>query len=76
MDDTHNIIRREPVGEVMTHLQDLTHTTGHHLIAALKRRNLDIFAAVLAKANEFPYNLPINLIQAPQFIYTNALWQG
>jgi hypothetical protein len=76
MDETHQIIRKETADEVMEHLGLITTTTGHHLIAALKRRQIKIFNAVLGKVNEFPFNLPLNLILAPPIYLHRCLEAG
>lgn len=65
MDETHKIIRSQNHTEVLEHILMCTTTTEHHVLAALKRRNLEIFVNVLGKANKLPYNLPMFLLTAP-----------
>lgn len=76
MDETHKIIRSEPTGEVMEHIRLCHRTTKHHVLAALKRRHLDIFNAVLGKADELPIELPLTLILAPPIFLRRSLEAG
>ena len=76
MDETHKIIRSEPTGEVMEHIRLCHRTTKHHVLAALKRRHLDIFNAVLGKADELPQELPLTLILAPPIFLRRSLQAG
>jgi len=76
MDETHQIIRKEAASEVLEHLQICNMTTEHHVLAALKRRQIDIFVAVLAKANKMPYTLPQYLLQAPPLYLHRCLEAG
>ena len=76
MDETHQIIRKESASEVLEHLQIVNMTTEHHVLAALKRRQIDIFVAVLSKANKMPYALPQYLLQAPPLYLHRCLEAG
>lgn len=76
MDETHQIIRKEAASEVLDHLQIINLCTEHHVLAALKRRQIDIFVAVLAKANKMPYTLPQYLLQAPPLYLHRCLEAG
>jgi hypothetical protein len=76
MDETHQIIRKEHHEEVLDHIHSCTMTTEHHVLAALKRRNIDIFCSVLGKANKLPYNLPMHLLLAPPIYLHRCLQSG
>ena len=76
MDETHQIIRKEPAEDVLEHIERLGATTGHHLLAALKRRQINIFNAVLGKAKELPFTLPLTLILAPPIYLHRCLEAG
>lgn len=76
MDETHKIIRSEHHAEVLEHVQTCGSTTEHHVLAALKRRNLEIFVCVLGKANKLPYNLPMFLLMAPPIYLHRCLESG
>jgi hypothetical protein len=53
-----------------------SNTTGHHVIAALKRRQIDIFNAVLGKADRLPFELPMSLLPAPPIYLHRCLEAG
>jgi hypothetical protein len=76
MDETHQVIRKEAASEVLEHLQIVNMTTEHHVLAALKRRQIEIFVAVLAKANKMPYTLPQYLLLAPPLYLHRCLEAG
>ena len=76
MDETHQIIRKAEAPECLDHINSITTTSGHHLIAAIKRRQIEIFNAVLGKSTEFPYNLPLKLIIAPPIYLHRCLEAG
>ena len=76
MDETHQVIRREPAPDVMEHLRLCHNTTKHHVLAALKRRQIDIFNAVLGKADELPFELPLTLLLAPPIYLHRCLEAG
>lgn len=76
MDETHKIIRSENHTEVLEHILRCTTTTEHHVLAALKRRNLEIFVSVLGKANKLPYNLPMFLLMAPPIYLHRCIESG
>lgn len=76
MDETHQIIRKEAASEVLEHLGLCPSTTEHHVVAALKRRQLDIFNAVLGKATRLPFELPLTLLLAPPIYLHRCLEAG
>ena len=76
MDETHQVIRKEAASEVLEHIQTCTTLTEHHVLAALKRRHIDVFVAVLGKATKMPYVLPQHLLQAPPLYLHRCLESG
>jgi len=76
MDETHQIIRKEAAPDVLEHVDMCSTTTGHHVIAALKRRQIDIFNAVLGKAEKLPFDLPLPLLLAPPIYLHRCLEAG
>lgn len=76
MDETHQIIRREPTSEVLEHIATCSYTTEHHVMAALKRRNLDVFVQVLSKTRKLPFTLPMYLLLAPPIYLHRCLEAG
>lgn len=76
MDETHQIIRKEAASEVLEHIQTCSITTEHHVLAALKRRQIDIFVAVLGKAIKMPYVIPQHLLLAPPIYLHRCLESG
>ncbi len=76
MDETHQTIRKEPACDVLEHIAGLPDTTGLHVLAALKRRHLEIFNAVLGKAKKLPFELPLILLPAPPIYLHRCLEAG
>ena len=65
MDETHTIIRTANSGTVLRHVENIKQCTGLHLLAALKRRQYNIFVSVLKKSKTFLPAMPFYLLQAP-----------
>tara|TARA_Y100000389_G_C17418466_1_gene495171 strand:+ start:413 stop:1141 length:729 start_codon:yes stop_codon:yes gene_type:complete len=76
MDDTHILIRNESTKRILKHIDEIENTSGLHLMAALKRRQPDIFDAVLDKCTEFLPCLPFYLLSAPVLYFEKCIYAG